>query len=244
MKNIQNLLFVAILTSILLMNSCKTTTNTGNLITYEDNIQTNSNLTIRLEKGESFNGPTFVIWNESMDEKYLNTVFITKSYASGIFGHQMKNDSVWLNEKGASHQPAILPYWTHRKGLIDGEFLIPEPAHPFVDGYTGATPQSDFEFKTVIESNKMPYRIFVEVNQARDWNKHWTTTKMTESKAYKHSAQPSIIYSATINAKDSVFYLNPVGHGNPTGENGKLFTNLSTLTTAKTIYKSIKVSIR
>lgn len=87
------------------------------------------------------------------------------------------------------------------------------------------------------------YKVLLEVNQPWDWNRYWTNNKFPDSRAYSHSAQPSAVYAVTINATDSEFYLNPIGNGNPAGETGKLYTNLSTLSTALDIFSSIKITI-
>ena len=244
MKNILKLIIVSVM--LFAINSCKTSNFSDSIITYKDStiITTASRMTINITDGKSFNHPTYVIWQEDMKGNYQKTIFITKSYASGIFGHQMKNDSVWINRRGTSYQPAALPYWTHRKGLIKGKFLIPDPKHPFVDAISGATPISNSVIETNYNSKSLPYRILLEVNQTWDWNNYWNNNKFPQNTAYKHSSQPSVIYAVTINKNDSVYYMNPIGHGSPTGENGKLYTDLSTLTTAKNIFKTIKITLK
>lgn len=217
---------------------CSGRYNLSSTTVYEDN-KTPNTASIKLLKGKSFNHPTYVIWAESLEGEYLSTIYITKSYASGVFGHEMIDDSIWMPKPGQSFQPAALPYWTYKKGKIDGTQYIPTPEHPFVDAYTGATVQGDFEFRTNLKRER--YKILLEVNQSWDWNKYWTNNKYANNDAYKHSAQPSLIYAVEINESDSVFYLNPIGHGDPRGESGKLFTNLSTLTTAKEIFQQLKI---
>jgi hypothetical protein len=225
---------------------CKTTEKAAEVVVYRDStlMEASDQRTIHFKKGKSYNHPTFVIWEEEMNGTYLRTLFITQSYATGKFGYRMVGDSIWLDQPGDSHQPAALPYWTHKKGPIVGNQLVPTQEHPFVDAYTGATPSHDFQFQTGLSSSEGPIRIVLEVNQAWDWNRYWVNNKYPDSPAYKHSAQPSIIYAEVINPMDSVFYLNPIGHGDPKGESGKLFTDLSTLTTAKEIFESIIIKIR
>ena len=238
--------FIAVI-SVFALNNCKTNENTGEsiVVAQDPNLSgTSPQIVISLNKGKSFNHPTFVIWEEDMDRNYMRTLYITKSYASGIFGHEMVGDSIWLNKAGSSYQPAALPYWTHRKGLIEDKYTIPTPEHPFVDAYTGATPDDNFQFEINVNSKENQYRIVLEVNQTWDWNTYWTNNKYPNSPSYKHSAQPSVIYAVVINKEDSTFYLNPIGHGDPKGESGKLFTNLNTLTTAKEIFNSVKVEIK
>jgi hypothetical protein len=190
--------------------------------------------------GKGYNAPTFVLWSEDMNGAYLKTHYITKYYASGVFGHEKINDSTWKPVPGPSYQPAALPYWTYRKGLINNETLIPTPENPFIDACTGATPEQNFEI-ILPKKNKNAFRLLFEVNQTGDWNSYWTNNKYPESSAYKNSAQPSVIYAVIIDEDMNEFTLNPIGHGDPKGESGKLFTDLSSLTTAKDIFKSIKI---
>lgn len=242
---IDNSKFIFIILFGLMINSCKTIDNKTSLTEYKDALMVNNpdELSIYLDKGKAFNHPTFVIWVEDMEGHYLKTLFITQSYASGIFQHKMIDDKTWGNMPGESVQPAALPYWTHKKGLIDGKYLVPVPEHPFVDAYTGATPIGNFSFKTnKLSENK--YQLMLEVNQSWDWNAYWTNNKYNESEAYKHSAQPSLIYSAIVNDSDSLFYLRLIGHGDPKGETGELYPDTSTLTTAKNIFSSLKAEIK
>lgn len=239
------ILFFVTLASLLII-SCKTIDESSKLTTYKDGntINDGSKIEITLLNGKSFNHPTYVIWQEDMEGNYIKTLFVTKSYASGIFENKMIDDSIWFKEEGSSPQPAALPYWTYKKGLIAGQYLLPSPEHPFVDAYSGATPQNDFKFITSSQNNKTQYKILLEVNQAWDWNKYWTNVKFENNNSYNHSAQPSLIYSVTINHEDTIYYLNAIGHGDPKGESGKLFTNLSTLTTPKEIFKTLQITIK
>lgn len=231
--------------SVFVLNNCRTSEKAAETIVVNNTFQEigSDKMTINLERGEYYNHPTFVIWKEDMSGKYLETVFITKSYASGIYGYEMVGDSVWRNISGTSIQPAALPYWTYKKGKINDKTYVPNPDNPFVDAYTGATPKQNFKFETGSKSTIGSYRILFEINQTADWNHYWTNNKYPDSPAYKHSAQPSIIYAVTVNEEDAVFYMNPIGHGDPKGETGKLFTDLSTLTTVKEILNSVKIEI-
>ena len=237
---------IIILSTVLLFTliKCETTKESVDFIPYKDSLKItdhSKNIVFFLTKGQSFNHPSFVIWKEAMNGDYIETIFITKSYASGIFGHAALSDSTWDNKQGESIQPATLPYWTHKKGLINNSVLVPNKKNPFIDAYTGATPTGNFKFETSAVKETVPYRILLEVNQAWDWNKYWTNNKFPKNNSYKHSAQPSLIYAVTVNNTDSVYFMNPVGHGNPKGEIGTLYTNISTMTSAKDIFKTIKI---
>jgi hypothetical protein len=237
-------LFILVIVSFLWLFACKTTQEKNQAIlsiSVVKNTET-PGMKISFHKGEGFNHPSFVLWLENLDGEYIRTIYITKSYASGIFKHELVGDTIWKKTPGASLQPSALPYWTYKKGLIDGEFLVPVPDHPFVDAYSGATPEGDFELSlsTKLDSK---YRIMLEVNQSWDWNKYWTNNKYPDSKAYCHSAQPSIIYAVEINDEQNTFHMNPIGHGSPTGADGKLYTDIQTLTTARQIFDKIEIEV-
>ena len=230
----------------LILVGCKTTEKTAEITEYLDSLVITPSipLEINILKGESFNHPMFVIWEESPDGTYQRTLFITQSYASGIYNYQMIGDSIWKNESGSSYQPAALPYWTFKKGPLANQKYVPTPDHPFTDAYTGETPKGDFMFNTGLASGSAERRILLEVNQAWDWNSYWTNNKFPDNPAYKHSAQPSLVYAVTITENDTLLHLKPIGHGDPKGESGELLKDISTLTTAKEIFRSVTLELK
>lgn len=231
-----------LLTLVIFIFACKTAEQTAEYDNFTAVILRHKEkaLTMSFTKGPAFNHPTLVIWAEDLEGNYLKTLFITKSYASGIFNYKMIGDSIWDNKAGPSVQPAALPYWSHKKNSNTNAPIVPSPEHPFIDAYTSATPKRNFNFQTKNLDLKA-YRLLVEVNQTWDWNSHWTNNKYPGHKAYKHSAQPSLIYAETISISDSIYYLKPIGHGDPKGETGELFKDLSSLSTTKDIFSTIKV---
>lgn len=232
--------FIIILPLIFIISSCKTTKSIAKVDVISNTFSGGTeNVTIEFLKGPSFNHPTYVVWMEDNCGNYIRTLFITKSYASGIFGRQMVGDTLWLKKSGQSYQPAALPYWTYKKGLINGKSYVPTPDNQFIDAYSGATSLNDFKFETSVTSILSDYRILVEVNQAWDWNQYWTNNKYPDNHAYKHSAQPSLIYEARINPEENEIYFNVIGHGDPKGETGKLYSNVKSVTSQ--IFKSIKI---
>lgn len=231
---------IIILPMIFIISSCKTTKSTNKVDVISNNFSGGKeNIIIEFLKGSSFNHPTYVVWMEDNCGNYIRTLYITKSYASGIFGRQMIGDTLWLKNSGQSLQPAALPYWTYKKGLINGKSFIPTPENQFVDGYSGATSLNDFKFETTVATSSQDLRILVEVNQAWDWNEYWTNNKYPDNLAYKHSAQPSLVYEARITPDENEIYFNAIGHGDPKGETGKLYSNVKSVTSQ--IFKSIKI---
>ena len=239
MKYLTTLL--SILFIILVFQNCQVTKNAVADTTYVSlNEKQGKDIRIKVIKGEEINHPTYAIWLEDMDGNFIRTLFVTKSFASGIFGHQMVGDTVWLKTSGPSYQPAALPYWTYKKGMINNKSLIPTPDNPYVDGFSGATPLGDLILNTNGEETNN-YRVLLEVNQPWDWNKFWTNNKYPDNEAYKHSAQPSLIYGVTINGNHKTYHMNPIGHGDPKGESGKLFTDISQMDTALEIFDRIVI---
>lgn len=205
-------------------------------------------LTISLKPGKHHNYPTFAIWMEDMEGNPIQTVFVTQSIATGYYRFGDAGDGKWLKVPGESIRPAALPYWLHRKEKFDGEVAhMPTTDKPFPDAYTGATPPAKSIIK-VFPENNIPdkFRLLVEVNQPWDWNEHWTNNKFPGNANYRTSAQPSLIYAVSIDMNDgqSLYHLNPIGHGHYDGSDGKLYTNLTTITSAAGIFENIIVEFR
>jgi hypothetical protein len=239
----KSLVFMFFATVFFLIFSCNTSKIIHEVIKLKDNTYGSGkdDINVNLKPGKHFNHPTYAIWMEDMYGNYIRTLFITESYATGIFAYRMDGEFTWQKGSGQSYQPAALPYWTHKKPSLNLKDRVPTPDNPFIDAFSGATPKGEFIFQTTASASA-PFRILLEVNQSWDWNEHWHNNKMPESPAYKRSAQPSVVYSVTIDKKQGVYHLNPEGHGDPSGETGKLFTDLSTLTTAKEIFRSATIS--
>lgn len=220
---------------------------------YVTNLETNKGeegKTIEIEfmKGKYHNHPTFSIWVEDLDGKYIETLYVTKYLGTGIFGHASLGDRQWDTKPGPAKRPSTLPYWLHKRNVkADGKSYLPTPDKPVPDAITAATPVGDFVLKSVIKS-KLPdkFVLLLEINQTWDWNDYWNNTKYEGEYDYYYSCQPAIVYAVTIdqNKKNTEYFLNPIGHSHYSGLNGELFTDLSTLTTAKEIAYKIKATIK
>jgi hypothetical protein len=202
-------------------------------------------LELVVSKGTSHNHPTFAIWIEDMNENYLQTLFVTKSIATGIFGHGPLTSETWDSKPGPQKRPASLPYWLHKRSDFFKVPLLPDGANPVVDGYTGATPSGDFVLTTGVNVTlPSKFRLLLEINQPWDWNEFWNNS-LYDDLDYKTSCQPSLIYAVTIDMNDpgTLKYLNPIGHGHYAGKDGNLYTDLSTMTTALTIVGKATVKL-
>lgn len=198
--------------------------------------------------GAAHNHPTFAVWLETPQGDLIQTVFVTRSIANGYYAYGDAGDGRWLKVPGAAKRPAALPYWLNRREeTIADQPLVPTKEMPVPDAYTGATPSAGFTINA-ITSKPLPqvFRVLVEVNQPWDWNKFWTNEKFSGDSDYRTSAQPSIVYSVQVNRNEPMdeYFLNPIGHGHPSGKNGNLYTDLSGFSSALQIFKTISLTVK
>jgi len=214
-----------------------------------DYSSTENNLAVEFSfrKGKSFNHPTFAIWLEDLDGNYLESLFVTKYIATGIFGNADAGDGTWSDKPGESIRPAALPYWGHKRGVLSRDSLyVPTPENPVTDAITGATPLKDFIMYLPIESS-LPeqFNLMFEINQSWDWNEYWTNGKFPGNLNYQSSSQPSVVYKTELDQTKigQPAQMKAIGHGHYSGKDGSLNTDLNTLTTALDIASYVKVTI-
>lgn len=208
----------------------------------------NTKLEFDLTKGKSHNHPSFAIWVEDMEGNYIETLYVTQYFAKGVFGHGEAERGKWKNEPGEVRRPAALPYWSHKRDIKANDGLYaPTPETSVPDALTGATPKGNFILETgsKVEINSK-FKVFLEVNQPWDSNDYWTNSKFPDDIDYKTSLQPAMVYEATVEPESlkTEYNLIAIGHSEPSGKSGQLFTDLSTLTTAKEIFSKILVRIK
>lgn len=213
---------------------------------FETNAQGNGNrMELIFEKGPEHNHPLMAVWLEDTNGKYVQTLYVSKSIATSTFNYGEARKGKWM--PGVICRPASLPYWAHKRGVkSDNGTYMPSPSKPVPDAYSGATPEADFILKTrpdYLLNGK--YLLLFEINQSWDWNDYWTNSKFPDDAEYKTSSQPAIVYRAEINFSDKQdnYTLIPIGHSHYSGKDGKLYTDLSTITTALKIAKSIQLKI-
>ncbi|MBN2273328.1 MAG: hypothetical protein JXR41_06595 [Bacteroidales bacterium] len=202
-------------------------------------------LVFYFEKGESFNHPLMALWVEDTAGNYLQTLYVAESIAKGIYGHGDKSTGKWL--PGPIRRPATLPVWAHSRGVREDDgYYIPTVNTALPDAMTGATPPGDFVIMSHLSQNIPPvFDIYFEINQSWDWNEYWTNNKYPDDEDYKTSCQPALVYKARIGKSG---YENPVelsliGHSHYSGKDGDIYTDLSTITTAKDITRKAWVKL-
>lgn len=200
-------------------------------------------LEIIFKRGEAHNYPLMAIWTTDTSENYLETLYVAKSIAKGVFGHGDKSQGKWM--PGPIRRPAALPVWSHNRGVKEADGLyVPTVNTPVPDAITGATPSNNFVLKTrVSENTPEQFYVYFEINQTWDWNEYWTNNKYPDDEEYKTSCQPALVYRSLIDKTKAgqTRNLKLIGHSHYSGKDGEIYTSLETITTAKNIAKEILV---
>lgn len=210
------------------------------------NPDTGTQITLKFQKGKEHNHPLFAVWLADSTGNYIQTLYVSESIGKGVFKHADHSKGKW--QEGEIQRPAALPFWVYQRNIVNeyGTYM-PTPDKPIVDAHTGATPQSSFTLNLFTDKKLGgKYWIFLELNQSWDWNEYWTNNKYPDDKEYKTSSQPALIYSAAIdtNNKNEEIELKPVGRSHQSGANGKMYTDLNTMTTALKIAKKITIMVK
>ncbi|QQS49875.1 MAG: hypothetical protein IPM71_09630 [Bacteroidota bacterium] len=215
-----------------------------------DTLSTNVNnqgaaLSIYFERGITHNHPLMAIWITDTNNRYIETLYVAKSIAKGVFEHGDKSTGKWL--AGALRRPAALPVWAHNRGVRETDGLyIPTQETPMPDAVTGATPANNFVLNTrLTKESPQVIDVYFEINQPWDWNEYWTTTLHPEDAEYKTSCQPALVYKTRIelNNPQQQYVFELIGHSKFNGSSGDIFPDLSTITTAKDIAAKIEARL-
>jgi hypothetical protein len=243
------LLFILLITSVILV-SCQQKKISETQLTVFQTKKGDKGIPLEIKflTGKYHNHPTFSFWVEDLEGNYIETLYVTQYLAKGIFGHGSLGEGKWDSKPGPAERPSTLPYWLHKWiRESNGKSTLPSPENPVPDAITGATPPGDFILETVIDKPvAQKFRIMMEINQPWDWNEYWNNGLRPDDFNYAVSCQPALVYSVVIdrNQPGKDFYLNPIGHSHYSGADGDLYTDISTLTTAKEIANKVFVRIK
>ncbi len=202
------------------------------------------NLSLSVYSGQSHNHPTFAIWVEDNKGHMIQPLFVTRAIATGLFPRAEVAPLVWDTLPGKIDRPSALPYYSHKLKAYHNQH---HQSDYLIDGCSGATPKADFTLNTQLASTQTDtFNILVEVNQTWDWNKYWNNTLYPDDLNYKYSCQPALVYHARVITTDTttVYTLTPIGHSHYSGQNGNLYPDLSTITTAKQIFDIIQLTVK
>lgn len=202
-------------------------------------------LEIVVERGRAHNHPLMAIWVEDLDGNYVQTLYVAESIAKGVYLHGDASTGRWL--PGPIRRPAALPYWGHQRGVqAEDGLYMPSQKSPMPDALTGATPKGNFTIETQAPLQQVrKFRVLLEINQPWDWNQHWYNNRYPGDRDYMTSAQPALVYEATVDldADQQTFEMKPIGHSHWSGKSGELFGDLSTITSALNIVEKVFVRV-
>lgn len=202
-------------------------------------------LLLSFARGPEHNHPLMAVWITDTTGNYIETLYIAESIANGYFDHADKSTGKWL--EGAIRRPAALPVWAHKRNVVENDGLyIPTPETPIPDAISGATPQNNFVLITkTSDKNNRVFDVYFEINQTWDWNEYWTNNKFPGDAEYKTSCQPALVYNARVDTGklNSEIPLKLIGRSHYNGADGKIYSDLETITTALQITSSISIKV-
>lgn len=190
------------------------------------------------------NAPQMVVWVETIDGEFLETLFITKRIAR----------AEWRKAPGDATPPEeirraeALPVWAHRHGVVYADGLpVPTSEDPMPDAITSATPKKGFAIRTRLPENRRKLVVFFEVNASTDFNAAFPHDAAVGAENYSGgewgSGQPSLVYRAVIDpAAQGEVPLVLAGHGSADGSSGEIEVDLSGITTARAIVESVTIT--
>jgi len=244
---------IIILISVLFLTaSCSTGSLKNNKNIPEEQVTLTTNpegrgpeIFVDLKKGESFYYPLFAIWIEDESGNYIQTLYVARSVATGVFKFGSQEKNRWITT--SKRAPQSLPYWAHKRGIKASDGLyVPDDQTSVPDAYTGATPITGFVLSSrADEALPEKFRVMLEINQNWDWNEYWTNNKYPDDENYKKSCQPALVYAVDVDRGmlQESYLMKAIGHSHYSGKTGELFTDLGTLTTALNIAGPISVRV-
>lgn len=221
----------------------------------EMNTHKDIQLSVDLLRAEHYWHPQMAIWVEDSLGNFIETLFISKATAQGLFfGGRSKDNFKEFDEQktgsGDYRRVDALPVWSHRRGIrYDDGLFVPPSNDPMPDAITGATFIDNFKLLTSIDQMDK-FQLYLEINVAFDDNEYYSEYDFPDDDVFHNGTgqlgQPSVIFHTAIDLNNGIPYylMNLVGHGHQSGQTGQLYTDLSTLTTAKQIVERIVVGVR
>lgn len=197
-----------------------------------------SEILVSIEPGEEWlhrysalqkNPPQFAVWAERLDNSFGGTIFATRKAAT----------NGWAFSGGNTRKEA-LPVWTAKK------------AGEAVDAIAGATPRGPFAVAVAPKdgSAERQFYLYVELNHSTDFNAAYPEDAKEGEPGYSGgsggSGQPSIVYRCLVDLDGGPggYTLTPIGHGSADGSDGLVDPDLSTLTSALRIVRSVTAELK
>ncbi|MBD3307832.1 DUF2271 domain-containing protein [candidate division KSB3 bacterium] len=181
--------------------------------------------------------PQVAIWIEDREGNYIDTLFVTHKIGKQFWGKQPDQDPDKL------FRPEALPYWMHKRAARGLPF--PTKNDPLPDTVTAASPEEDFAIQTKIQLDLTEIAVLLEANLSFDMNETYYTNAPQGTAVYnRNSGQPALVYRAEVDlSQPGTYEMELIGHSSPSGEDGKLYKDLSGLSSALHMITNAVVSI-
>ena len=214
-------------------------------------------LSLDIKRAQHFWHPQIAIWTEDTTGHYIETLFVTNATAKGIFsgGRSKENfkslDAFSSSNNNESYRRVnALPVWSHKRNIkYEDGLYVPTYEQPLVDAISGATPLNNFILETSVDYEK-PFVVKFEINVAFDDNEYYSAYDFPDDDTFHNGTgqlgQPSLVYASNIfpekNASHQIMKLQ--GHGHHSAQNGLIYNETNTLTTALEIIAFIVVGYK
>ncbi|WP_298516198.1 hypothetical protein [uncultured Kordia sp.] len=212
-------------------------------------------LSIDVLRSEHYWHPQMAIWIEDKNGNYVETLFVSKATAKGLFfGGRSKDNFKDFDEKkdasGDYRRVNALPVWSHKRNVkyADGLY-VPPSNNPLPDAISGETFTDNFQLITSTKE-RSEFILKIEINVAFDDNESYSAYDFPDDETFHNGTgqlgQPSIIFEARIDMNDekSYYLMDLIGHGHHSGQNGIIYSDVSSLTTAKKIIERIVIGVK
>jgi hypothetical protein len=196
--------------------------------------------------------PQIAVWVEDLDGNYIDTLYVTMRTAT----QNWRGKAGPHEARGNIRRKASLPYWAHKRGIMyeDGLYL-PTKKEPLPDSITSASPNASFRLESRVPDPGLdpeygsPFVVLLEVNNSTDFNEFYTEKSKPGDPNFSGgsygSGQPALVYTAAVDTSSgrSRFGMSIIGHSSPSGDDGRLYEDVSTITTAGSIIDTVYVEM-
>ncbi len=186
--------------------------------------------------------PQMAFWSENASGKTL-VYFVTEKFGKASWRGAP-------GDKSEIRRPSALPRFSYEYGKSLGQgMFLPDRNTPMPDTVTSATPSEGFERSfTLTYENGGETAFYFEVNHSTDFNVTYPKDADEEDARYSGgkygSGQPALIYGVNADlSKPGVYAMRLLGHAEPSGKDGGLYSDLSGITTAADIVGSVEIII-
>ena len=173
------------------------------------------------------------IWLTDEKGKFVDTVYVTRKTAQKGLGNRGGS----LDDKWGGSRLSTLPVWAYSQGKDYGNGNpYPSKDQPLPDAITSATPKAGefvWSWNPQQRLTNGKYFYYIEVNESFDQNDRHDYSW--------YRGQPSVVWRGSIivgnEANESGAQI--VGHGHVEGQNGQIYSDVSSLTTALSLIEKV-----